>query len=578
MASKDVYSHTTEDSLFGKGKETRTAEQIVKEKVEGPNTPSTCTPSKETIDEWRKAEAATVKAEEEARRAAQLACAADDRAAQAAAAKGLSEDALRKKAEVEDRVESLEEAERRRRMEAADLERMLEEARELMKRAQRRRVEILEESKRIASPATDLLAEADRLEREANAAHDRVESLQKRIDALRASKPHKIAMEKEDEAARLHAEVEELMREVAIEEANARRKQEVAERELENARAKVKEADELAKRYWAVRDESKRLESYAKRLAGEAADDARDAIKKRNEMEKLQKKADKAENDALAARQRKAELEKQAQELAAEAAAQAARVAQLQREAEARRDQAGTFEMQAERKKTEAQTVVVPAVDEAELRRKAEEARKAAESAAARRAAAESELTRLEELHRAAVAEARTKAAEFDRTRREAQAARAREAEAWDQAKEHGEKARSQSAEEVARKLDQVDASQLQPTEHTTEHYHRQHHHEHREVDIPRERPHVPTKTITETRQVHEKSSYSSDTGSKTEASYDYKRQEGDDGPTGHTKESEYAKRTHLEGKSDAEILRSEGADLPHTTRAGRVELPGADA
>ena len=43
-------------------------------------------------------------------------------------------------------------------------------------------------------------------------------------------------MEKEDEAARLHAEVEELMREVAIEEANARRKQEVAERELEVSR------------------------------------------------------------------------------------------------------------------------------------------------------------------------------------------------------------------------------------------------------------------------------------------------------------------------------------------------------
>ena len=40
---------------------------------------------------------------------------------------------------MEDRVESLEDAERRRRMEAADLERMLEEARELMKRAQRRR-------------------------------------------------------------------------------------------------------------------------------------------------------------------------------------------------------------------------------------------------------------------------------------------------------------------------------------------------------------------------------------------------------------------------------------------------------
>jgi len=35
-----------QDTLFGKGKEHRSAEEIVKEKVEGPNTPSTCTPSK----------------------------------------------------------------------------------------------------------------------------------------------------------------------------------------------------------------------------------------------------------------------------------------------------------------------------------------------------------------------------------------------------------------------------------------------------------------------------------------------------------------------------------------------------
>ena len=47
-----------------------------------------------------------------------------------------------------------------------------------------------------------------------------------------------------------------------------------------------------------------------------------------------------------------------------------------------------------------------------------QEARKAADAAAARRAAAESELSRLEEVHRAAVAEARAKASEFDRTRR----------------------------------------------------------------------------------------------------------------------------------------------------------------
>ncbi len=48
-----------------------------------------------------------------------------------------------------------------------------------------------------------------------------------------------------------------------------------------------------------------------------------------------------------------------------------------------------------------------------------QEARKAAEAAAARRAAAESELTRLEELHEQAVAAARTKADEFDRIRGE---------------------------------------------------------------------------------------------------------------------------------------------------------------
>lgn len=44
----------------------------------------------ETTQEWRKAEAATVKAEEEAKRAEQLACEADYTAQQAAAAKVLT--------------------------------------------------------------------------------------------------------------------------------------------------------------------------------------------------------------------------------------------------------------------------------------------------------------------------------------------------------------------------------------------------------------------------------------------------------------------------------------------------------
>ena len=47
-------------------------------------------------------------------------------------------------------------------------------------------------------------------------------------------------------------------------------------------------------------------------------------------------------------------------------------MAQLQREAEARRGQAGTYQEQAEKKKTEVESVTVPAVPEAELRAKAE--------------------------------------------------------------------------------------------------------------------------------------------------------------------------------------------------------------
>lgn len=42
-----------------------------------------------------------------------------------------------------------------------------------------------------------------------------------------------------------------------------------------------------------------------------------------------------------------------------------------------------------------------------------------------------------------------------------------------------------------------------------------------------------------------------------------------------HVKEREYEARTHMEGRTDAEILRSEGADLPHATKAGNVTLPG---
>lgn len=56
---------------------------------------------------------------------------------------------------------------------------------------------------------------------------------------------------------------------------------------------------------------------------------------------------------------------------AAEAQAQAAEVARLQREAEARRSEAGQAEQEAARKKTEVETVALPAVPEKELLSKA---------------------------------------------------------------------------------------------------------------------------------------------------------------------------------------------------------------
>lgn len=44
----------------------------------------------------------------------------------------------------------------------------------------------------------------------------------------------------------------------------------------------------------------------------------------------------------------------------------------------------------------------------------------------------------------------------------------------------------------------------------------------------------------------------------------------------GHETLAHHKHRLHMEGRTDAEILRDEGADLPHATRAGSVELPGA--
>jgi hypothetical protein len=44
----------------------------------------------------------------------------------------------------------------------------------------------------------------------------------------------------------------------------------------------------------------------------------------------------------------------------------------------------------------------------------------------------------------------------------------------------------------------------------------------------------------------------------------------------GHETLEHHKQRTHMEGHTDAEILKDEGADLPHHTHAGHVDLPGA--
>lgn len=53
---------------------------------------------------------------------------------------------------------------------------------------------------------------------------------------------------------------------------------------LQAAREKVREADEVARRYWEMRDQAKALEDHAKAVASEAAAEARDAQKKRKEV------------------------------------------------------------------------------------------------------------------------------------------------------------------------------------------------------------------------------------------------------------------------------------------------------
>lgn len=252
-----------------------------------------------------------------------------------------------------------------------------------------------------------------RLANEAARQRQAAMDLDRRIQALRTGRPMKEAADKEAEARRMRQEVEQLQRAAVGEEEDAQRKRSEAERMAQAAEAKVHEADEIAKKYWAARDEAKRLDDQAKTLAAEAAEEAKDARNKRVTVDRLGQRVAKASTEAERALQRKAELEQQAQELAGEKESAVERAGRLEREAEERRRAAGQHEEEARKKVQEAERVTVKIPDVEGARKRAEEARKAAKQARAREGGLTAEVERLEAIARKAEEEATAKAEEL---------------------------------------------------------------------------------------------------------------------------------------------------------------------
>eukprot|EP00887_Chlorella_sp_A99_P000438 scaffold17.g438.t1 len=535
-----------------KTEESRTTEERVKERVEAPGTPAAeCAPSKarrrETTEQWRTAQAEAVRAEQEAKRAEALACEVGVKGEQAAAASGLSSEAERRKQELEQEQRRQAEAAEAKQREAADLDRQLAAARQAAAVAERRRAEVLEETKRMEAPSKELQAEADRRAWGAWGAGDKAAS-----------------------------------RGVKAEEEDSRRKQAEAERLAQVAREKTAEADDLARKYWAVgagrtkRDEAKAAEQAARDAANAATAEARDAQKKRVTVERMEKRAEKAEEEAAAARQKKAELERQAQQLAGEMESAEQRARRLEAEAEERRRAAGERLEEVHRRREKVETEVrAEAPPTGELEAKAAEARRAAEAAQAREGAVAVERERLEKVAQAARTEAGAKAEELRDTKEAAQAAQAAQQEAWERAKAAGEAAKERTAEETGRRMEKVEESQVArgPATPATTTATRE--------ERTREERTSATTTATGSAPADPSAAYGVHSGKSTA---DIFHAGGDVGeaPTkaeaqGHeTMEHARARTKQAPGKTDAELLREEGADLPHATRAGHVQMPGA--
>lgn len=115
------------------------------------------------------------------------------------------------------------------------------------------------------------------------AAHQRqlAMDLAYRAERLATGKPVAEAMKKEEAAEHMKQEMQQLQHEAQGELADAERKRREADKASKAAADKVREADEIAKKYWAVRDESKRLEALARDLMAEAGEEERDAEKKK---------------------------------------------------------------------------------------------------------------------------------------------------------------------------------------------------------------------------------------------------------------------------------------------------------
>lgn len=250
----------------------------------------------------RAAEAARRQAEEEAAR----------KRAEEEAALRLAEEQARKRAEEEAARKQAEEEALRFAREIAEAQRRAEEARKLAEEEARRRTEEEAARLRAEEKARQLAAEVEEVRRRAIEAQQRAEEeARKHAEEEHARKEIELALahEREEAAARIHAE-EEIKRKHAAEEAD-KLAVEVAEARERAEEARLRAKEEAEKRA-EEEDARKRAEEEARRLAQQVADAERrvNEIAERRAREEAAIKLENERQAELAEQQRVArELE-----------------------------------------------------------------------------------------------------------------------------------------------------------------------------------------------------------------------------------------------------------------------------